>query len=402
MFSRRQLQALLLLLLLSLAFQLGPFLVLTLALLISAGLAWAWQRLALRGVEASVSLSQSHAFPGDTVTVAVAVVNRKALPLTALRVQQTVTAGLDWGGTRVAGHWRPSLQLIERTTSLRWYESVRWRYDARCQGRGVYRFGPLSLEAGDPFGFTTHEAAVEQQAELLVYPRLLPVESLGLAAGRPLGERRSRSWLFADPAQPMGARDYQAGDSMRVIHWTATARLGRLQSRVFEPTLSRTVLVALDLQTLDRPWEGIDPELAERLISVAATLADAALAERVPTGLLVNGAHAKSDGLVRVPVGRSAAQRARVLDALARVQPYALRSLAAMLRSEAPSLPLGTTLVLVTARAPEELAVAARLARRRGHAVVWYYLGDAPPALPDIALRRLPASDSPQPSGGAL
>src|SRR6266545_3230533 len=127
----------------------------------------------LANVSYSRTLNQHHAFPDDRVEFQVEIVNRKPLPLTSLRVVETVAAALDWGDTPFQYHEKPSLRLLERTTSLRWYEALRWRYQVRCPQRGAFAFGPTTLEAGDPFGFTTQELTVANPIELVVYPRLL-------------------------------------------------------------------------------------------------------------------------------------------------------------------------------------------------------------------------------------
>ena len=199
MFSRGQIQLLIVLLVLSLAFQLGPLIVLTLLLLLSAAVAWGWQRFALANVSYARTLSQHHAFPDDTVEFTIQVVNRKPLPLTSLRVQETVATALDWGATSLQYHEKPSQRILERTSSLRWYESLRWRYQVRCPQRGAFAFGPAVLEAGDPFGFTVQRAEVADPIELVVYPRLLSLAELGLTARQPLGEVRRRQWLSAAP-----------------------------------------------------------------------------------------------------------------------------------------------------------------------------------------------------------
>src|SRR6266545_3494322 len=274
----------------------------------------------LANVSYSRTLNQHHAFPDDRVEFQVEIVNRKPLPLTSLRVVETVAAALDWGDTPLQYHEKPSLRLLERTTSLRWYEALRWRYQVRCPQRGAFAFGPTTLQAGDPFGFTTQELTVTNLIELVVYPRLLPLAELGLTARHPLGDVRSRQWLFADPIRTIGARDYRQDDPLKSIHWTATAHSGRLQTRVYEPTTSLELLIFLDLDTFTHYWEGTDPAQVERAISAAATLAKVGLEERYSVGLIVNGMQERQDGIIRIRPGRSLVQLDRIFDALARLK----------------------------------------------------------------------------------
>jgi hypothetical protein len=70
---------------LSLGYQLGPLIVLSLLRLLSAGAVFFWQRVARGRVTYTRTLSQLHAFPADTVELVVQIVNRKPLPLIAYR-----------------------------------------------------------------------------------------------------------------------------------------------------------------------------------------------------------------------------------------------------------------------------------------------------------------------------
>jgi uncharacterized protein (DUF58 family) len=395
MFSRGQIQLLVVLLMLSLAFQLGPLIVLSAVLLLSAAVAFLWQHLALANVSYTRSLSQHHAFPDDTVEFWVEIINRKPLPLTSLRVVETVAAALDWGDTPLQYHEKPSLRLVERTTSLRWYEAVRWRYQVRCPQRGAFAFGPTTLEAGDPFGFTTQELTVANPIELVVYPRLLPLAELGLAARHPFGDVRSRQWLFADPMRTIGTRDYQQDDPLKAVHWSATARSGRLQTRVYEPTTSLELLIFLDLDTFTYYWEGTDPTQVERAISAAATLAKVGLEERYGVGLIANGMQERQDGIIRIQPGRSPAQLYRIFDALARLIPYSVLPMASLLRQEAGALPWGATVLLISAIAPEGLRASLLQVREGGHPTIWLALGDErPPEVPGVQLRHAPPASA--------
>jgi len=52
----------------------------------------------------------------------------------------------------------------------------------------------------------------------MVYPKIVPLEKLGIPSRQPLGEIRTRNHLFHDPVLTMGIREYQFGDSMKSIH----------------------------------------------------------------------------------------------------------------------------------------------------------------------------------------
>jgi uncharacterized repeat protein (TIGR01451 family) len=388
MFRRNTLQGLAFLLVLSLVMGQGLLALLCALLLLTAGLARLWKRWSLTRVTYARELSHTRAFVGDEVELAIRVANRKPLPLAHVDIRDRIPAGLS-----VVGHDlkldTDGRQLLHRSTSMRWYEALIWRYQVRCLARGAYRFGPAQIEAGDPFGFYRTVRDEPQRTSLVVYPQLLPLEELGLPPRHPLGELRARQ-LIRDPLRTIGVRDYHPDDPLKDVHWSATARVGTLQTRVYEPTTAREVAIFLDLDTFERYWQGIDEEQVERLISAAATVAQAGLADGYAVGLYVNGAPAEHEQLVRLPPGRSPAQLEHIMETLARLTPISITPMARLLRATSGSLPWGATLLLISAIASDSTRAALLRQRERGRDVAWLFLGDGPPQAPGVLVRHAP------------
>ena len=389
MFSRTTLQGLASLLILSLLLGQGLLALVCALLLLTEGVAWLWDRWSLVRVCYERELSCARAFPDDEIELAIRIANRKPLPLAVLDVRDVIPSGLTIAGPDL-GLDRDGRQLLHRSTSLGWYEALTWRYRVRCLARGAYRFGPAQIESGDPFGFYRSVRQFAQRTSLVVYPRLLPLEELGLPPRHPLGEVRARQ-LIRDPLRTIGVRDYHPDDPLKDVHWTATARTGSLQTRVYEPTTSLELAIFLDLDTFERYWEGIDEAQVERLISAAATVATLGLEAGDAVGLYVNGAPAQFEQLVRLPPGRSPNQHEQIMETLARLTPISITPIARVLHVSASDLPWGATLLLISAIAPESTRAALLRQRERGHNVAWLYLGeDTPPALPGVLVRHAP------------
>jgi uncharacterized protein (DUF58 family) len=274
--------------------------------------------------------------------------------------------------------------------SLRWYERVRRQYTFRCEQRGIYTLGPVRLESGDPFSLFSHAEERSPRNLLIVYPRLAPLPALGLPPKDPLGDLRTRRRLFEDPSRIMGARDLRPDDSFRHIHWKATARQGRLQVKVYEPTTSQNVIICLNVATFAQYWQGTQPEKLEQAISIAASLAEWAVEHKYAVGLIANGALAQSDQPFRILPGRSPAQLPRLLEALAGVSPFVTSTMENLLLRESPRLPWGATFVVVSAVVTPELLVALRRLYEAGRRVVLVSLADEPPGdVPGISIYHL-------------
>lgn len=342
-----------------------------------------WKRNAFQGVTYRRIFSPQRAFVGEVVEFTIEIDNRKWLPLGWLCVNDLIPEGLTL--LNEEGHFfsETSLNDLYEVFALRWHERLRRRYQIQCHTRGYFRLGPAHFVSGDIFGIFRTEARDLHPDWLIVYPKVYPLEALGLPATDPLGDFKYPQRIFEDPLRTVGVRDYKPGDSLRRVHWKATARRQRLQSRIYEPAASPKLVLFLNIATLDQPWRGTIPEVLERLISVTASLANYAIEERYAVGVIVNSSVPNSSHSIKVPPGRSPQQLTRILEALAATTPVATSSIETLLTEESPRLPLGATLVLVTAAVNESLGATLIHLSRAGRRIVLITLA---PSLPDPLL----------------
>jgi uncharacterized protein (DUF58 family) len=172
-----------------------------------------------------------------------------------------------------------------------------------------------------------------------------------------------------DPLRLAAVRDYRPGDPVRHIHWKSSARVGQLQTKVFEPAASQHLVIFLNGQTLERAYEGVMADFFETSVLVAASLANAALQARHPVGLFTNNSVRGASRRVRLPASRHEAQMVRVLETLAQLTHFTLLPFDQLLRVEAPSLPFGASLIAVSAVANEALLTTLLDLRAAGHPV---------------------------------
>ena len=369
----------------------GPLVGLGLILLLAGFVARTWSKNVLKRLTYTRIIPEDRAFPGEPLTVTLRVVNDKLLPVPWLEVRDLVPEALPLRDEHLSPSTSHQALYLSRSTHLSWYERVSWPLQFEAPARGYYRLGPARFSSGDIFGLFPVERHDDHYDSIVVYPRLYTLPELGLPAERPFGEQKGRERIFEDPGRIAGSRDYHPGDPMRRIDWKATARRQALQSKVYEPSATLHMLIALNVHTLEHVWEGYLPELLERLLSVAGSVARHGFEEGYAIGLVANGAYPTSDRPMRVPVGRRSEQLMRVLEALAVIGPLTLTPLEKVLDREAQAFPYGATLVCVTARMDEPLAASLRRIAAAGHTVIVLSLaGEMPRARP--ARQRAPDS----------
>lgn len=341
--------------------------------------AWLWNRLALWRVRYRRIPGERRAFVGESIPFTVQVDNRKPLPLSWLKVTDQIPVELELLDGPVSPSHNPLYNTLPLLFSLRWFERVQQTYRLTCRRRGFYRLGPAVLQSGDLFGLFGSRWREPEGDLLIVYPRVRRLEEWGLPPKEFLGDLRADLEIFEDPARTMGVRDYHPHDGFRRIHWKATARRQALQSRVYEPSTSHNVLIAVNVATFPRHWHGVDEELLEEVISVAASVAQYAAERRQPVGLIANGSWPRADQPIKVPPGRSPAQLTSILEALAAVTPFATAPIEDLLTQESPRLPWSATLVVVTGvLTPELVSTLVRL-KESGRRVVLVSLAQQTP-----------------------
>ena len=353
--------------------------------------AWLWKWLSLKRVEYERVYDKSRAFPGETICMDVRITNRKILPLTWLDASDEVPIALPLVHGELEATHDPKVGLLRNVLALRWYERYVRRYELACTARGSYRLGPVQLRSGDIF--TLFEESVKAPAgdPLIVYPRIWPLEELGIPSKEPFGERRAYLRLLEDPIRSVGVRDHHPEDNLRRVHWKATAHSGHLQVRVYEPAATPCLMVILNVATFEHHWQGVLPELFERAISVAGSIATWAIGQGYKTGLVANGCPSRSDQPIRVPPGRSTGQLASILEALATVTSFATSSVGTLLRHESPRGSWGATFVLVTAVVSQGICAELHSLHGAGRPTALVSLADSPPPhINGIAVYHLP------------
>ncbi len=213
------------------------------------------------------------AFLGDEIDVTVTFENRGWLPIPWLMVHDPYPRDLA------------ATPQFKEVISLRGHAVQRFHYRLRARRRGYYEIGPWRVNAGDLLGLHHWQREPVTAEHVIVYPKMLPISSLGLPTHSPQVVLPTSVPIFEDAARIMGVRDYAWGDNPRHIHWTATASTGQSMVKQFEPAIARETAIFLNMtrDDYDRAEQRTGIELA---ITAAASLANhIVMVEKLPVGL---------------------------------------------------------------------------------------------------------------------
>jgi uncharacterized protein (DUF58 family) len=347
----------------------GPVIGLAVFLMAAGFVARYWARHVMDRVRYERIMPENRAFQGEKLSLTLRLVNDKPLPIPWIEVRDPLPQGVLIDEERTAATGSPGYVYLVRSTHLSWYERINWPLTLETPQRGYYRVGPARMNTGDIFGFNAVQRDEEDWDPFIIYPKVYTLTELGLPAERPFGELKGRQRIFEDPSRISGLRDYRPGDPMRRIDWKASARRQALQSKVYEPSATMHLLLAVNVHTMGSSWQGFQPETLERVLSAAASVARHGFDGGYAVGLVANGSYPQSDRPMRVPVGRRSDQLMRVLEALAVIHPLTLATLETIIDREAQRFPFGATLVCVTGQMDDPLAASLQRVSDNGHSV---------------------------------
>jgi uncharacterized protein (DUF58 family) len=271
---------------------------------------------------AKIQLSPSRTMAGDDAQVVVTARSASLVPVPSPLI--SVPTGPTNHLVRLRTLRRTPAEERIRLTGLR---------------RGVIQVGPVTARRTDPLSLLRWDERWSPAAELLVLPRVVEVESLGLGAIRDQEGIPSDEISMSDLAFH-ALREYVPGDDLRHVHWRSSAKADTLQIRQYQDTRRSHLTVVID----DDAGSYADPEDFEVAVSAAASIAARAHRDGVDLSMLC-GEHAVT--------GRGLDG---VLDACCRIEPGSSEPVQAA-RQAIRLAPQTSWLVVVTGgAAPDDLA----------------------------------------------
>ena len=267
------------------------FLALTLVLAFDSGFALVWRLFALllvmlvsaflwtslmgaRGIEGSTGQLPRRLQVGDSFTESLTLVNKRFLPRLLLRMS---------GNSDLPGYSSAASINLGRGGSFKWQREV------LCEHRGCYQLGPYTVSAGYPLGLFSHQSSVGEAQTMVVCPATVSLPYFELAPRHK--SKIARSLLTSQSGVSVaGIREYVPGDSLRHVHWRSTARLGKLQVKMYDRDHSAaTVRNAWVIVDMHPDTLSTDLRKENYYLTIASSLVKKCLEIGCPTGLMTSG-----------------------------------------------------------------------------------------------------------------
>jgi uncharacterized protein (DUF58 family) len=202
---------------------------LAIGLALAALAAWGWTRLAAGPMTLRRRAGRGEHFEGEDVWVTLVLERRSLVPTGPLTLVERLSGlgerrtRLRRDGRRLAGEY-----VLERLP------------------RGRYEFGSAEVVVEDPFGLERVSVPLSTPGAVVVYPRLVGLETLFSESGRHAQDGRRLLLRRPSGFDLHSVRDYEQGESLRKVHWRSTARRGQLMVKELEDAPRDEVVVLLD------------------------------------------------------------------------------------------------------------------------------------------------------------
>jgi uncharacterized protein (DUF58 family) len=321
------------------AFGSRPLYPVAVGLLLATALAWGWVQLSLRPMRLVRRVGDGDHYEGDDVPIRLELELDAPVPPPSLAIEERIA------------------KLGERRTALDRHEGrLHATYVLPAVPRGRYGYEAARGVLEDPFGLQRAEVDLGGAGALVVFPRLVELDRLFSEAGAHAQDGRKLLLRRPSGFDLHSVREYEQGESLRMVHWRSTARRGQLMVKEVEDAPRDDVAVLLDADAT--VVVGTPPDSSFDLqVRAAGSILKAHARRGRRAVLVVNAGLARSQ---RVHSGDGDWRRA--LEVLAAVEPTGRAPLEGLLGEEGNPASRALELAVVTARLEPRLVE--RLAQR--------------------------------------
>lgn len=260
-----------------------------------------YKKYAFHNITYRVEAASGEVFENDEIYIYEEIINDKLLPLPFVKVDTELPEGLTFCITekdRKTGFRETYPRVIHSLFVLRSHEMVRRRWKIRCNIRGTYTLGNVTLLVNDILGTHLQSRMVEANTAadhsnvLVVLPRAVSLEKEFTSSVYNSGDILVSRSLISDPLYLAGVREYQHGDAMSRINWLQTASQQKLMVNVEEYTKRYAFNIVMNMQSRDMEKNIPGPPSmrpsVELCITVAASILDSVAADLIPVRVISN------------------------------------------------------------------------------------------------------------------
>ncbi|MBQ8639595.1 MAG: DUF58 domain-containing protein [Lachnospiraceae bacterium] len=267
-----------------------------------------------KNLSVSIHFQEKPVLEGEDAHLTEVIENRKILPLSYLNVKFKISRYLEFENMEntSTSDWIYKNDIF----SVLFHQRITRNLTFHCRKRGYYTINQADIVSANLLMTNGFVQALPQDTHIYVYPRAIDLGRLDVPFKKMMGSLVSKQFLYEDPFEFRGLRDYARTDPMSSINWKAWAKTGELMVNVHDSTSSQEAVVFLNLED-ETVWKY--DQLHEVAIRIAAALCYRFLNASIPTRILCNGMDILTNGAAVLPAGTGLRQVNTINEILARI-----------------------------------------------------------------------------------
>lgn len=268
-----------------------------------------------KGITAEIDVSQSEVYPGTEIILTETITNRKWLPLPIIKVKFEVDRSFLFAES-VENTNVTDKSYKSDAFSILCYQRIIRKIPVTCTKRGYYWLENMDVVSSDLLMDSVLGAVYPIQKSITVYPEPISDEEIDIVYRGIMGDVLTRQYIYDDPFEFRGIREYQNYDSMKVVNWKASAKTGEWKVNMHDYTARQEVCILLNLES-EGIWEY--EKLKETSISLACSLACRLSSQGIGVSILSNGIDKMTQESVVIGSGSDDGHRQNMLLTLSRI-----------------------------------------------------------------------------------
>lgn len=228
--------------------------------------------LSLIGIEASVKLAKDHLYVGDKVDMEYKIKNKNFFSIPRLKFKSNINKKLVGKDSDL------------KTISLGVREEFKGKENIPLNRRGFYESIALTIKVSDVYSIFNLKKAFNSRVNLLVYPKIIKLDSFRVYSNKDLGEILVEKSIFKDKSSISSIDEYRKGDSINQIHWKASAKQGSPMIKNFDTVSGADLNIFLNNE--QELFKGdIDKRIEDKIVEVSIALVNFFLNLDIDIGL---------------------------------------------------------------------------------------------------------------------
>lgn len=335
---------------------------------------WLYKKFGSLNIQYTRFFEKRAVFEGEEVRLVEHIANKKILPLPWIRIESKIDSSLKF--KKQFNLDIKHQQFHKSMFTLMPYSSIKRLHTIRCDKRGSYNLTSAAITFGDLFGIAESTKMSSFFTELLVYPKLIPINEANLPSHSLTGDFVVRRWIVDDPFMIAGVREYLPGDPLNRINWKMSAKTMALKVRNHDFTANPKLVIYLNVESEEGLWDSItDHALIEKGISIAATIAQHAIVQGISVSFKSNGSLSDNeDNPIFIPEGSGFEHFEIILQSMARMAIKRTVTIYTLLEDDIQNRITNSDILLVSTYLNQRLEGQIELLRQLGNAVKLYKL----------------------------